>query len=102
MIIVKQKNQEQRILFPKHIDNGLTIHTLYLHSELTNNDYEFEVADDDMLTTYYVFDILFEDVEDGEYVYNIDNISKGLIQIGDIVTNKTEYNKNENIIFYGE
>ena len=100
MVIIKNKTVENRAFFPKNIDNGSFNHILHIHSELTQKDYEFDVVDEDVLTSYYVFDVNLSNVEDGEYVYYIDNVACGLIRVGDFKDERTEYNKDDKVMYY--
>lgn len=98
MIYIKDKTARNVILFPKNSikieeENNLSIS---LFSEATLKEYTFSNLNDaDNLLDYYVIDeIDFSEIEDGEYVYEISSdkcCAKGLIRIGIIEMDKTEY-----------
>lgn len=93
---IKEKTSENVVFFPKNLGKTGKIHTILLHSELTNEDYKFDdVLDTGDLIDYYVFTCDFSNIPDGEYKYNIDNDACGLIILGDL-NKKT---KEENVIF---
>ena len=83
MIQIQDKNVENQVYFPKstNITGDLV---LKLHSELTQKDYTFDVVNMSKTSNYYKFNVNFKSVENGEYVYFINDTDSGLIRIGNV------------------
>ena len=83
MIQIQDKNVENQVYFPKstNIEGDLV---LKLHSEITQKDYTFDVVNESKTSNYYKFNVNFKSVENGEYVYFINNTDSGLIRIGNV------------------
>ena len=83
MIQIQDKNVENQVYFPKstNIEGDLV---LKLHSELTQKDYTFDVVNESKTSNYYKFNVNFKSVENGEYVYFINDTDSGLIRIGNV------------------
>lgn len=95
MIIIRDKMRENEVYFPKMRHFGITECCLTLKSEATLQEYEFFPEDDGCLNDYYIFHINFSEIPDGEYRYNINVIDNGLIRIGEIKAEKTQYNSKQ-------
>lgn len=101
-MIIKDKYTQKTVYFPKNEINFAETNTLVLYSELTNKQYEFKVADKSQYINYFVFDIDFSQLKDGEYVYTIDGAAKGLVIIGEPTYNPKTNKNNNTIKCYGE
>lgn len=102
MIRVEDKNAYKYTYFPKNrTDFNAT--SLKLKSEVTLEEYEFKVEDKSDFRGYFTFLVIFSNVPDGEYIYEItDGLFKsyGLIRIGVIGTSDTEYKPSRTNIQY--
>ena len=91
MIEIKDKAFKQFVYFPKSIDVNYDSYDLVLHSEITQRNHEFiGLTDFSKSKKYFKFEIEFGDMDDGEYNYNISNISTGLIRIGEVTDDLPE------------
>lgn len=99
MIEIQDKNVEQYVLFPKNSSEALSGYTLTLHSELTQMDYTFDVSDAGRSRRYYKFNLLLNEVQDGEYNYSISDLDTGIIRIGVIdIAPYMQYDMSDDII----
>lgn len=100
MVKVLIKKGELPFYFPKVRENTVALHTLTLYNDFGDPIREIDVIDTKTLKDYYYFLIDFSDVPDGEYVYTIDAIERGLIIIGDLTPNKKQYSNTKETIQY--
>lgn len=73
---------------------------LKFENNVSKKEYEFQVTDKNLSQIWYNFDIsLPEGMDDGEYTYTLYEgvtvLATGLVQIGDYVPNKVNYNKDK-------
>lgn len=102
MVKVTVKKGEFPYYFPKVRENTIAFHTLTLYDDFGGMVREIDVTDTKNLKDYYYFLIDFTDVPDGEYVYTIDGVEKGLIIIGNLTPNKRQYSiTNETVQYEG-
>ena len=102
MIRVEDKNTYKYTYFPKNRTDFIAT-SLKLKSEVTLKEYEFKVEDKSDFRGYFTFLVIFSNVPDGEYIYEItDGLFKsyGLIRIGVIGTSDTEYKPSRTNIQY--
>ena len=104
MIYILDKTDEKTVLIPKNKKSCKLDYKFLLKSELDNKFYGFDVTDENYLSNYYSFSIDFSDIPNGEYTYQIDDEEKGLLRIGEIEYDHTDYENNENndYIVYGD
>lgn len=95
-MIFIESNKKHKVLFPKNEKTCKVDYTLLIKSELTNQFWSYEVSDSDYLSNYYSFSVDFSNLKDGEYVYMIDNVASGLLRIGEIKYDHTDFENNEN------
>lgn len=93
MLFIDDKKVENLVKIPKNNYNFLEEYVLRLKSQATNKEYSFEVEDLSGLTDYYVFNLDFSTVQDGEYEYSV-STDKGLIQIGPRTSSLSAYTIN--------
>lgn len=80
--------------------------TLKLTNSVTKKNYSYEVEDTNSSIFYYNFNLtLDEDMDDGEYAYTLSDdegneLARGLLQIGNYVPEKTEYENKKTYITY--
>lgn len=74
MIKITDKNKTQRYYFPKHLSSNHIDHILEIRSLITKEARTVPFTDKQELWDYYTFEYNkeFEDLEDGEYGYSID------------------------------
>lgn len=104
MIQIDVKSSANTINIPKNqvIDGDLV---LTLHSELTQQTYTFNVVDEGRSKRFYKFTLDLENIPNGEYDYNINEVETGLIRIGAVALSTPEvvtYTEEVNIIQYGD
>ena len=93
---IKYKMTTKQIFIPKSAFSSLITHKLELYSELSKITYTYVLTDRDNLPDFYVFDVDFSDLPDGEYIYQVDTEdAKGLILIGNTESFLTQLNNNE-------
>ncbi len=103
MVLVKNK-QEIEQYFPKNTSKSFEnpFH-LKLHSELTNRNFEYEVEDKGDMRNYYLFEVDFSDLDNGEYVYFITNDDYeqiGLLRIGEVEYQNIQSNNKQQYTEY--
>ena len=80
--------------------------TLKLTNSVSKKEYLFAVEDTNSSIFYFNFNLkLTEDIDDGEYAYVLSDdegneCARGLIQIGDYVPEKTEYENKKTYTIY--
>lgn len=86
MINVVNKTIENTIYCPKNLTETEVNFVFDIHSEITNKSFVFEVIDQSSGSSYYKFNVLFDEVPDGEYNWYVllsgETRSEGLIRIG--------------------
>lgn len=95
MINIKNKLLTQQVFFPKmaHLPNEE--YEVTFKSEMTKKEITLFLTDVGGLADYYVFNLNFKDFEDGEWEYKIGIVETGLIRIGELDKDKTQYNNKQ-------
>lgn len=96
---------ENVVYFPKNgVNFDLKQITLKLKSELTLKEYSFTIdADESESYLVYKVNLDFSDVEEGEYVYELNDgqwTSKGLLRVGQFKYEDKTYEKIETVKEY--
>lgn len=96
MVVIDTQTSANTIYVPKNMAPSGTTLVLSLISTVNNKVYSAIVEDMSGLTDFYLFEVDFSELPDGEYKYEIrDNlqiVSTGLVKIGDFTIDKEEYN----------
>lgn len=88
MIKVTRKSEKLHYFFPKIRSYAISHGHKPLHSlkliGIGEEVRELVVQDSNIYNDFYIFNLSFEDFEDGEYKYTIDDYETGLIIIGSL------------------
>lgn len=89
MVVIYSKSASEIVNFPKtqNLDGDLV---LTFHSELTQNDYSFDVVDLGTSKRFYKFELDLTNVPNGEFAYNINGKEQGLVRVGDVSNSTPE------------
>lgn len=78
--------------------------TLKLTNSVSKKEYLFAVEDTNSSILYWNFNLKLDEMDDGEYVYVLEDgektLATGLLQIGDYVPEKTEYENKKTYTIY--
>ncbi len=93
MIYFESKSMQ----FPRH--SAAITNKLVITNELTGEQTEVEFVNQSSDDRYYLIDLSDVELKDGTYRYQI-GPEVGLMQVGDYVSQSTEYNeKKQNIVY---
>lgn len=88
---------KETLQFPRHFAENSD--ELLLKNELTGDERTIEFEDLSDNTSYYLIDMSGITLKDGTYRYQI-GPEVGLLQVGDYVSESTEYNeKKQNVVY---
>lgn len=101
MVIINENIGEISVNFPRNTDKNAETYELTLHG---SQDYTFgDLVDGNNSSLYYAFTIDFTGIPDAEYEYIItgDGIQEqGLLRIGSLNNQRTQYQSDNAIIQY--
>lgn len=104
MILISDKNELKTYYFPKNItdiETDLEDFTLTIINRTDNKHFVYTVKDELTLNGFYSFNLLLNDLIDGEYEYIINNIKAKVVGKGMILVGNEENVKyyDQNIIY---
>ena len=88
---------KETLQFPRH--SAEISNNLVLKNELTGDEKTIEFEDLSDNSSYYLIDMSEVTLKDGTYRYQIGS-EVGLLQVGDYVSESTQYNENRQNIVY--
>lgn len=98
MILIVKNSDKKDFFVPKHTDSD-GIMCLTLKNNITNEEFEFNVEDEDYDENFYHLEIDLKDLENGEYTYIIGD-SKGLLRIREEKEEETKVNNRQEYTQY--
>ena len=100
MIRISDKFQENVVYFPK-LSKFEKLHII-LKDGLGNQIDLGDFTDEDVNPNFYTIKLDVKQLHDGEYTYHLNQIDSGIMQIGDLQPEITEFENEKGIIQYGE
>lgn len=100
------KKTETSIKLPKYTQINSSKYKLELFNKLNSKKYLMRVFDLSVDKIFYTFDIseYIESLQEGEYSYKVilgeEEVSNGLLTVGEYSKEQLEYNKDNEIITY--
>ena len=88
---------KETLQFPRH--SAIKSNKMLLKNELTSDEITIEFEDLSDNSSYYLIDMSGTTLKDGTYRYQIGD-EVGLLQVGDYVSESTQYNeKKQNVVY---
>ena len=107
MIIISDKDKENKVYFPRNIyKDNTNVYTVTFNNRGTNKKYTFTVEDEHLVQyDFYTFFIDFSDMPEDEYEYSIKDsnnnvVGTGLIRLNELKQENVCYEKNTEYIAY--